>query len=102
MADQIFLRPPVLPHYAHVARMAELARELSFPRRHILAAASGIEVIWIEWKRPGGTPTDHQLDWHFSERVRGFLTLIATIDFEPTLEGFKFWYSTSGLSRRGA
>ena len=58
------------------------------------------DVLWIEYKRPGTVPTPHQEAWHARERARGALTLMAGVDFEPTLEGLKKWYQASGLMRR--
>ncbi len=59
-------------------------------------------VLWIEWKRKHGKAAQHQLTWHRLERLRGALTLIAGMDFEASVEGFKAWYRSSGLQRRGA
>ena len=59
-----------------------------------------ITVMWIEFKRPGGKPSQAQLVWHRDERARGALTLIAGVDFEPTIEGFMAYYAQSGLKRR--
>jgi hypothetical protein len=58
------------------------------------------EVLWIEWKGPRGRVGDHQMAWHMNERARGAKTLIASIDFEPTIDGFLKFYRTSGLMRR--
>lgn len=57
------------------------------------------EVLWIEWKRKGGKAKAHQQTWHTLERKRGALTLIAGVDFEASIEGFKAWYRASGLKR---
>ena len=58
------------------------------------------EVLWVEHKRPHGSRiAQNQLDWHKIERDRGALTLIAGVDFEPTVSGFRDWYSKSGLRR---
>jgi hypothetical protein len=61
-------------------------------------------VLWIEWKRVDGRgrttkATDHQNAWHAAERARGALTLIAGVDFPATIEGFRDWYTRSGLAR---
>lgn len=58
------------------------------------------EAIWIEWKRFGGRPDPHQVDWHHRERKLHAVTLIAGIDFIATFEGFKVWYRQSGLMRK--
>ena len=58
-----------------------------------------VELMWIEWKRPGGIVADHQLEWHRLERKRGAMTLIAGEDFPATIEGFWDWYRHSGFSR---
>jgi hypothetical protein len=57
------------------------------------------EIIFIEWKRPGGRIAPHQRRWHAAERARGALTLIAGEDFEASIEGFVAWYRASGLNR---
>lgn len=63
------------------------------------------EVMWIEWKRirPGRLKATkaagHQVDWITLERKRGALVLLAGVDFPASIEGFKAWYSTSGLMR---
>ena len=63
------------------------------------------QVMWIEFKRidPRGLRTkasQKQIDWHELERKRGALTLIAGFDFEPTTEGFRTFYKSSGLMRK--
>jgi hypothetical protein len=60
------------------------------------------EVLWVEFKAPGGKPKKHQLAWHNRERARGALTLIAGVDFPASVEGWKQWYAASGLQRGGA
>ena len=61
------------------------------------------EVLWIEFKRPGGVVADHQRAWHQLERKRRAVTLIAGEDFPATIEGFIAFYEKSGLKRtRGA
>jgi hypothetical protein len=60
------------------------------------------ECLWIEWKAPGGRVQKHQLEWHTKERARGARTLIAGVDFAPTVRGFMNWYGESGLARAGA
>jgi hypothetical protein len=57
------------------------------------------QVMWCEWKAPGGKPAKHQTAWHIRERARGALTLIAGEDFEASIEGFRKWYAESGLRR---
>lgn len=61
---------------------------------------SASEVMWIEWKRPRGVTSKHQTAWHVAERARGALTLIASVDFPPTYDGFVEFYRKSGLLRR--
>ena len=60
----------------------------------------GAEVVWIEWKRPGCSPTPRQVAWHVAERKRGALTMIAGVDFPASFEGFLAWYRNSGLLRK--
>jgi hypothetical protein len=61
-------------------------------------------VLWIEWKRVfsgrATKATAHQRAWHEAERALGALTLIAGEHFPATIEGFREWYSRSGLQRR--
>jgi hypothetical protein len=57
------------------------------------------EVLWIEWKAPGGRVRKHQLDWHTKERARGAMTAIAGVDFPASIKGFWSWYRASGLAR---
>lgn len=57
-------------------------------------------ILWIEWKRPGGKPSNAQTQWHKAERRRGAITLIAGIDFPASIEGFMAWYAQSDLDRR--
>jgi hypothetical protein len=57
------------------------------------------QILWIEFKRPGQSPTPAQLGWHAVERERGALVLV--VGTEPTWwEDFKAWYAGSGLQRR--
>lgn len=59
------------------------------------------QVLWVEFKRPrGGVVAKSQIDWHNKERARGALTVIASQDFAPTVEGFREWYAASGLMWR--
>ncbi len=53
------------------------------------------EVMFIEFKRPGGKPEPHQHAWHEAERARGALVVVA-----DSIEGFYAWYMASGLARR--
>jgi hypothetical protein len=57
--------------------------------------------LWIEWKAPGGRVKKHQLEWHTKERARGAVTVIAGLDFAPSVKGFWKWYRASGLARPG-
>lgn len=57
-------------------------------------------ILWIEWKRKTGKAMAHQKAWHYAERARGALTLIAGIDFTASVEGFVNWYEQSGLQRK--
>jgi hypothetical protein len=57
------------------------------------------DVMWIEWKRQGGLPEEHQIKWIVAERNRGALVLLAGQDFPATVDGFCAWYESSGLKR---
>lgn len=57
------------------------------------------DVMWIEHKKPGGKVSPHQAAWHQAERARGALVVVATVDFEPSVDGFLAWYRKSGLAR---
>jgi hypothetical protein len=59
------------------------------------------EILWIEWKAPGGRVKKHQTSWHARERARGAMTAIAGVDFPASVQGFKAWYAASGLQRAG-
>lgn len=58
------------------------------------------QVLWIEWKRPGGKAKDQQRLWIDFERELGALVLLAGEDFLATPEGFLAWYRGSGLMRK--
>lgn len=58
------------------------------------------EVLWIEWKRPGGVAAPHQLEWIRLERSRGALVWRAGENFTATYDGFLAHYRASGLNRR--
>jgi hypothetical protein len=60
------------------------------------------EAIWIEWKSRGGRIKKHQVEWHTKERARGAITLIAGVDFDASVEGFRKWYQAAGLVRSRA
>lgn len=80
----------------------------STPAPNLVAAASPsdkaraqcVEVLWVEWKRPGGKASDHQKAWHVAERARGALVWCAGKDFPATVDGFLEHYRKSGLNRR--
>ena len=63
--------------------------------------SASCEVLWLEWKAPGGRVKKRQLDWHTKERARGAKTAIAGVDFVASVQGFRSWYSASGLARAG-
>ena len=58
------------------------------------------QVMWIEYKSKNGKAKQHQKDWHYVERMRGALVLVAGADFAPSIESFQRWYRASGLMRR--
>lgn len=62
--------------------------------------AQDCEILWIEWKRPGGRASTHQRHWIACERASGALVLLAGEDFPATPEGFLAWYRGSGLMRK--
>jgi len=57
------------------------------------------QVMWIEFKAPGGRVKKHQTLWHARERARGAMTAIAGVDFPASVKGFSGWYRASGLAR---
>lgn len=57
-------------------------------------------ILWIECKRPGGVISRWQREWKERERRRGAVVITASIDFEPSLEGFIDWYEKSKLQVR--
>jgi hypothetical protein len=59
------------------------------------------EVLWLEWKAPGGRVRKHQVEWHTKERARGAMTAIAGVDFAASVEAFVAWYRSNGLLKRG-
>lgn len=58
------------------------------------------EVMWIEFKRPGGKVRANQKLWNIQERKRGALTVIAGADFAADFDSFCAWYRSAGLQRR--
>jgi hypothetical protein len=57
------------------------------------------QILWVEWKAPGGRVKKHQILWHIHERARGAMTAIAGVDFPASIKGFRGWYRASGLAR---
>ena len=57
-------------------------------------------ILWIEVKRPGGAVSRWQREWRLRERARGAMVIVASIDFEPSLNGFVEWYEKSKLQVR--
>lgn len=53
------------------------------------------EVLWVEFKRPGGKPSSHQIVWHEAEKRRGALVMVV-----DHIDRFMEFYETSGLKRR--
>lgn len=59
------------------------------------------EVLWIEYKRPGGKVTATQKAWHATERARGALVWVFGEDIQPaSIEAFRAHYCASGLARK--
>ena len=62
---------------------------------HLDAVGDGdAQVLWIEFKRKGKKPKDHQRDWHDLERRRGALVLVV-----DDIDDFMTLYAESGLCR---
>jgi hypothetical protein len=58
--------------------------------------ATGAQVMWIEFKRPGAKLEPHQMTWHRKEHERGAVVLQVN-----DIDGFCAWYiKDSGLNRR--
>ncbi len=55
------------------------------------------QVLWCEWKAPGGKPSPHQRAWIAAERSRGALVWLCGADFLASVEGFLAHYRSSGL-----
>jgi len=64
------------------------------------AKSQDAQVMFIEWKAPGGTPSTSQRAWIAQETARGGLVLLAGADFPCSVEGFLEYYRASGLMRR--
>jgi len=88
MADYQFTRP----FYRH--------NDDSDTRRMNTCNRAATQTVWAEFKARKGNVASHQTDWHNKERARGFLTIIASVDFPASVEGFRNWYEKSGLMRR--
>lgn len=54
-----------------------------------------VDVLWIEFKRPGEQPRTEQVHWIEAERRRGALVMVV-----DDIDWFIAWYKTSGLQRR--
>ena len=99
MADCLYLRYRPIPYEVHVDGPVPDLPPGNFGYFAPVVPCQA-EVMFIEHKRPGQKPKQHQLRWHEAERACGALTLIAGVDFEASLDGFMAWYKTSGLMRR--
>jgi hypothetical protein len=51
------------------------------------------EVMWIEWKRPGGRLAPAQRAWIEKERGKGGQVYVAGEAFPASIEGFSGWYN---------
>ena len=90
MADRLYIR--------YHKPCKEHSMLLSIP---YVCGAQRAEVMFIEWKRPNGKISAKQTEWHQLERKKGALTLLAGVQFVPTIEGFREWYcKRSGLARK--
>lgn len=87
--DRLFLR-----YYPNTKFFARGDRDT------LLGPYSACEVLWCEFKRPGGKASAYQKAWHLLERKRGALVILAGQDFPASYEGFLDWYRGSGLNRR--
>lgn len=57
---------------------------------------SDVDLLWIEFKKPGEKPRPDQIAWHEAERRRGALILVVS-DIDDFM---KRWYPESGLQRK--
>ena len=57
-------------------------------------------ILWIENKRKGAKPRQHQKLWHAAERARGALVVVLGEDCAADWESWRIWYERSGLCRR--
>ena len=75
-----------------------------FPAMTIYEIRAESDLMFVEWKRVRAgkaTKTSVKQDaWHAKEKLRGFLTLRAGIDFQATIREFQEFYRQSGLMRR--
>ena len=53
------------------------------------------EVLWIEFKKRGKSPTNEQFKWHEAERARGALVIVV-----DDIDAFREDYGRLGLRRR--
>jgi hypothetical protein len=87
MPDKLFLR--------YAAYAGDLGARL-FPKMTEEMRQSEVEVMWIEFKKPGERPRPEQIAWHEAERRRG--ALVKVVD---DIDDFMLnWYPKSGLQRR--
>lgn len=91
--DRLYIRYG-LCGYLYAKHMVETRNILDGPFE------ASAEVIWVEWKRPGGVLSPVQGAWHMLEDKRGALTWIAGHDFPASVDGFLEFYRASGLNRR--
>jgi len=91
-----------MPDYLYIRYLnrAQVAYRSSIGTAFAVLKPPAAEVLYVEYKRPGGRVSPLQQTWHIAERQRGALTLVAGTDFEPTVNGFLDWYRKSGLARR--
>lgn len=75
-------------------------KEHQKPRLDLICSPVKAEVLWIEGKRKDGKLSKTQANWHGYERMIGAFTIIAKLDFDPSIEGFFTWYKASGLMRK--
>lgn len=82
-----------MPDYLYVRYFLNGAR-LSGEVNNV-KAFSLVNLLWIEFKKPGAEPKPHQLEWHAAERARGALVFVV-----DSIDDFIRWYAASGLARK--
>ena len=58
------------------------------------------QILHVEFKSRGGKPQKHQIEWATQTRAQGFLVWMSSVNFSPSVEGFREFYAQSGLMKR--